>query len=222
MVTWRVGQLRIDVVGGDAVIQPEETGGPHPPTPSPAMQEKGSRTESVRSVAWPGEELREFVRFDERGRYRPLSGAKTLPGGWRVQCDAREVDAVVDMVYPLATVHTREWMSGDLRVVSLEDVLVRQTGRYAVAAELDDDGRVTARAVLCGDCVRTPVWAGEEPDTDEIPCPEPCSVMVALCREAALWQREPPPCATVDETVAYAAFEREGNAIRETYLAMRG
>ncbi len=55
----------------------------------------------------------------------------------------------------------------------------------------------------------------------EIPCPEPCSVLVSLCREAALWQREPPSPAQADPNVAFAAFDAPGNEIREAYLAAR-
>lgn len=220
MVTRIVGQLRVDIGDEEAAIEAlgnrEQGMVNSPPTsPSRAVSERGSRSD----VDWPGEELREVVRFDERGRYRPLSGAKSLPGGWRVRCRADDVDAVIEAVYPLATVHTRDWARSELRVVSLDDVLARQSGRYAIAASLDEDGRRLAREILCGDCVRSPVWAGEAPEGSEIPCPEPCSVFVSLCREAALWQDVRPDPSGIDPDVAYAAFEREGNAIREAYLA---
>ena len=98
----------------------------------------------------------------------------------------------------------------------------RQRGRYRVAGELDEDGRERAQRVLCGECVRTPVWAGEATvagSVSDIPCPEPCSVKIALCREAALLEREPPPASSPDATVAFADFAAEGNATREAYLA---
>ena len=44
--------------------------------------------------------------------------------------------------------------------------------------------------------------------------------MVALCREAALWQKEPPEPVEPDASVAFADFPTPGNAIRETYLAL--
>lgn len=225
MVTRTVGQLRIEIVGEEATVQPVGNGeqgtgnGAHPPTASPAMQEKGSRADANSDVRWPGNELREVVRFDEGGRYRPLSGAKTLPGGWRVRCAAEDLNGVIETVYPLATVHAREWERGELRVVSLEEVLARQTGRYAIAASLDEAGQRLAAEVLCGDCVRSPVWAGEVPERRAIPCPEPCSVLVSLCREAAIWQGKRPSSSAIRPEVPYAAFEREGNAIREAYLA---
>ena len=97
--------------------------------------------------------------------------------------------------------------------------MARQRGRYRVAGELDAEGRERARDVLCGRCERTPAWAGEAASQEAIPCPEPCSVMVALCREAALWQREPPAPTSADATVAFADFAAPGNEIREAYLA---
>src|SRR6185437_2660421 len=100
-------------------------------------------------------------------------------------------------------------------------------GRYSVAASLDAHGRRLASEVLCSQCVRVPVWRGVQTDAAErggvarIPCPEPCSVLVSLCREAALWQQSPPVRSEPDRTVAFAAFETPGNEMREAYLAAR-
>ena len=165
------------------------------------------------------EALLEHLRFDDGGRYRPLSGSRTLPGGWRISLPESLAEAVIEAVYPQALLHQCQAAEGTLRVVTFEEVVARQRGRYRVAGELDAEGRARARAVLCGDCVRTPVWAGEAATGDDIPCPEPCSVMVALCREAALWQQEPPARAMPDPDVAFADFAAPGNETRETYLA---
>ena len=164
--------------------------------------------------------IRERVRTDELGRYRPLPGARTMPSGWEVRCGPGEVDGVLDEIYPLARTHLQQWVAGELRLVSLDDVLARQAGRYAVAAKLDDVGRSAAREVLCGVCVKAPVWAGDSPGND-IPCPEPCSVMVSLCREAALWQDERPERTTPDALVPFAAFDTPGNEIREAFFEKR-
>lgn len=205
----RIGQLRSEVSDDQALITPD------------GSDARGDATQPLTDVPWPGDALRELVRFDDRGRYRPLSGAKTLPSGWQLRCAPCDVDTVIETVYPLATVHRRQWERGVLRVVGLDEILERQSGRYAISATLDDDGRELARRVLCGDCVRAPAWAGESPDADAIPCPEPCSVFISLCREAALWQQDAPPRSPVDASAPYAAFEHPGNAIREAYLAAR-
>lgn len=165
------------------------------------------------------EALREHVRFDGIGRYRPLSGARTLPGNWRALLPDSLTEAAIEAIYPQAMLHQEQARRGSLRVVPFEDVVARQRGRYRIAGELDGEGREHARAVLCGVCVRTPVWAGGEAAEGGIPCPEPCSVMVALCREAALWQRERPRPSGPDPEVAFAGFATAGNEIREAYLA---
>jgi len=166
--------------------------------------------------------IRERVRFDIAGRYRPLPGALTLPGGWRARCySEQEARAVLDAVYPLAADHEEQRQAGLLRLIPLEAVLERQTGRYRVARKLDDEGRSAARRSLCGLCAKAPLWAGASPSAGSIPCPEPCSAMVALCREAALWQNDTPPAAPVDPAIPFADFESPGNEIREDYLRAR-
>lgn len=166
--------------------------------------------------------IREWARFDEDGRYRPLPGARSLRPGLSVPCpDQESLSSVLDAVYPLAKRHQRLRAEGRLEVVPLDDVLARQTGRYEVAAQLSGEGRRAASEVLCGRCVRAPVWRGDMPADAGIPCPEPCSVLVSLCREAALWEEAPPRSFPVDPGVPFAQFEQPGNEIREAYLAAR-
>ena len=165
------------------------------------------------------EALREHLRLDERGRYRPLSGARTMPGNWRISLPGNLTEAAIEAIYPHALLHQEQAAAGALRVVPFEEVVARQRGRYRVAGELEGEDRERSREVLCGGCARTPLWADDPAPEGDIPCPEPCSVMVALCREAALWQKEPPRATTPDPTVPFADFSTPGNEIREAYLA---
>ncbi len=166
------------------------------------------------------EALRERVRFDDRGRYRPLSGARTMPRDWRVSLPQSLTKAAIEAIYPQALLHQEQAARGTLRVIPFGDVAARQRGRYRVAGELDAAERERAREALCGRCVRIPVWAGgRTAPVSAIPCPEPCSVMVALCREAALWRREAPPSTAPDPEAPFADFATPGNEIREAYLA---
>ncbi|MGH2632022.1 MAG: DR2241 family protein [Tepidiformaceae bacterium] len=176
-----------------------------------------------REVPGTPEALREAVRLDDLGRYRPLSGATSMPRGWWARISVADLAAALEAVYPLALDHMAAAEAGGLRIVPLADVLERQSGRYSVAAELDGEGRRVASGVLCRDCVRVPVWRGDFASHDalDIPCPEPCSVLVSLCREAALWQKSRPAPAPPDPTIAFAAFETPGNEVREAYLAAR-
>lgn len=168
----------------------------------------------------PGRDLLEHTRTDGAGRYRPLTGARTLKRGWRVEATTVEaIEAAIETVYPLARTHQRQRAEGTLRVVGLDEVLARQSGRYEGSSALSERGRGLAVEVLCGLCVRQPVWAGRPCGAEGIPCPEPCSVMVSLCREAALWEAGPPGTAAADAAVAFAAFDEPGNELREQYLA---
>lgn len=166
------------------------------------------------------DELREFTRSDDRGRYRPLPGALTMRTNWEAEVRG-ELAAVAEALYPLAAEQQALAEDGELRIVWLDDVLSRQTGRYRTANELDERGRDVAARVLCGQCVKQPLWRGETWDEQSIPCPEACSVMVALCREAAVWEKERPSRAEPNPDVAFAAFEEPGNEIREVYLRIR-
>ena len=165
------------------------------------------------------EALRAHVRFDEHGRYRPLSGARTMPGNWRISLHESLAEAAIDAIYPQALLHQEQAARGTLRIVTFGEMVGRQRGRYRVAGDLGAAGRERAREVLCGHCVRTPVWAGGTAEERDIPCPEPCSVMVALAREAALWQEDSPRAASPDSTVPFADFSTPGNEVREAYLA---
>ena len=163
--------------------------------------------------------LGEHARTDDLGRYRPLSGARTLPRGWQFAAsDAATLGAAVEQIYPLALAHAKQHNEGTLRLVSLDEVLRRQSGRYESTSGLSAAGRDRSSELVCGECIRTPVWRGDSCNASGVPCPEPCSVLVAFCREAALWEREPPEPAAPDPTVPWAAFEEPGNELRERYL----
>lgn len=171
----------------------------------------------------PDEEvLRGHLRIDPAGRYRPLSGARTLPAGWQVETGpSLSLERAIEVIYPLALAHMRLDARGELRTISLDDVLGRQTGRYEGAAGLSSLGRELATGLLCGGCVRAPLWAGQSCAPGAIPCPEPCSVLISLCREAALWENEQPAASPADAGVPFAAFDQPGNALREAFLAAR-
>jgi hypothetical protein len=64
------------------------------------------------------------------------------------------------------------------------------------------------------------VWTArdEHGGPGNIPCPEACSVLVALCREAEIWERERPQASEVSPDAAFADFAVAGNEIREAYL----
>ena len=183
-------------------------------------------------------DVEELCRYDDQGRYRPLTGARSLPRGWFVDgLDRDGLCRLIDAIYPQALLWYEESTARGATAVATDgDVLGRQTGRYAVAADLSAAGRRAAREVLCDRvCVREPVWSGDPPLPIDgaaaprvledgslgIPCPEPCSVFVSLCREAALWEKSRPGPVEVEEHLPFAAFDVPGNEVREEYLRLR-
>jgi sirohydrochlorin cobaltochelatase len=166
------------------------------------------------------ETVRRWARFDDSGDYRPLAGAKSLRPGFAVNVpDDAALEEVLDAVYPLARLHADQLRAGALRTVPLAPVLGRQTGRYAVAATLSVAGQEAATSALCARCVKTPAWNGAPARPATIPCPEPCSVLVSLCRDAAIWEKAMPPAAPLDPAAPFADFEAPGNPIREDCLS---
>ena len=114
MVTPRnfnLGQLIVAFDGETAVIH------------GPARNSNGAETEIESSE----EALRNWVRHDSAGRYRPLPGAANMRPDWRVRCSAaRPLSTVLDIVYPLAMLHIEQRRAGTLDVVPLQSVLERQ------------------------------------------------------------------------------------------------
>lgn len=201
---YTLGQLHIEFDGGTPVV--------HGPA--------GSRDEQA--VEAREDALREWVREDASGRYRPLPTARTMRPGWYMRCaDGFSLGDALGVVYPLAERHQRQLAEGSLRIVSLQEVFDRQSGRYRTAGKLPGAAREVAQRVLCAACVKVPAWHGETGDEQDIPCPEPCSLMLSLCREAAIWEEARPAPAPVETAIPWAAFDEPGNEIREAYLRER-
>ncbi len=196
------GQVTVAFHGLDAVLHGPGTGKP----------------ESV--VDGTSAAVRQWVRFDNAEMYRPLPGARTMRTDWCAHLSGTErLPCALDAIYPLALRHSEQWRAGTLRVVRLDEVLERQSGRYEGSSRLSDGGRRAASDVLCGQCVKTPVWRGDTPEGSTLVCPEPCGVLVALCREAVAWEAAPPPSAPVNPGIRFAQFEVPGNQVREAFLA---
>ncbi len=103
------------------------------------------------------DDLRDTVRVDDSGRYRPLAGARTLPSGWQFEAsEGVSIEDAIEVVYPLALEHRRQHAAGTLRIVTLDEVFARQQGRYQSAGGLSPEGQERCIDLLCGDCVRTP------------------------------------------------------------------
>jgi sirohydrochlorin cobaltochelatase len=173
--------------------------------------------------------LRDRVRFDDDGRYRPLAGARTLPTGWRLAgLDAEAVVRSVEAVYPTSVVDWHRGRTGDIDATDWASTAARQTGSYADVGDLAGDALDAAAEACCGGCVRRRAWdaAADEPvDADggdgAIPCREPCSLFVAAARAFLALEDDDAERGAVDRSVRPGAVGQPGNVYRERYLAIR-
>ena len=142
-------------------------------------------------------EARELVKHDDRGRYRPLKTAPTLPTGWAfLDLDGRALARTVDIVYPATVANWHLERQGDLDISNWRETMERQTGIYGVVETWDrGEGHEHVDWVAeacCADsqCLKRREW--EYDDDTEIavdggdgafPCREPCSLVIAAARQ---------------------------------------
>ncbi|WP_302081390.1 DR2241 family protein [Salinibaculum rarum] len=176
------------------------------------LAEAGRRTYQVRHVDdedEPVEDLaihtdpldaREIRKYDDDGRYRPLSTAPTLGRGWVfVDLTAAQLVSTVDTVYPATVANWYREREGELDVTHWHEAVSRQTGIYGVVETWDrgnghDHVEWVAEA-CCDDsqCLKRREWEYDEEtplDVDggagRFPCREPCSLVVSAARK---WTR---------------------------------
>jgi hypothetical protein len=143
---------------------------------------------------------RDLVKHDDRGRYRPLKTAPSLPTGWAfVGLDGRACTRALDLIYPATVANWHLEREGDLDVNHWRETMERQSGIYSVIKTWDrGEGyeHVNWVAEACCDdsqCLKRREWGYDdetELDVDggdgEFPCREPCSLVVAAARK---WTR---------------------------------
>lgn len=186
------GQLRVTVTAGPSGVRSYEV----------RHEADADRPVEDLSVVEDAHELRSVVRYDDRGRYRPLATAPTLPTGWVVP--DRDPDGsirTVEAVYPATIADWYRERTGNLDVTHWRETAARQTGIYDVVEELSGD-RVEWLAEACcvdSQCIKRREWDETDGSTldvprgdGEFPCREPCSFAIAAAREALLAEREGP------------------------------
>jgi hypothetical protein len=142
-------------------------------------------------------DARDLVRYDERGRYRPLKTAPTLRSGWAfVDLDGGSLVRTVDVVYPATVTNWYRERQDELDVCHWRETMARQTGIYGVNETWDrGEGHEHVEWVAeacCADtqCLKRRVWEYDDDTALDVdggdgafPCREPCSLVVAGARE---------------------------------------
>ncbi len=143
---------------------------------------------------------RELVKHDDRGRYRPLSTAPTLPTGWEYpDLDGPDLVRTVDFIYPATVENWHREREGELDVTHFREAAERQTGIYEIVSQLSVEELEAAAEACCVDsqCLKRRMWdENDETELDvargegEFPCREPCSVFVTAARKFVTLGRE--------------------------------
>ena len=145
---------------------------------------------SLRILPSP-EDLRELIRLDREGNFRPLRAASNLRRGWLLHApDPRSLQLAFDYLYPAELANWTLWRQGDLLTTPWRETAERQSGRFRVVREMDDAAVLDLVAKVCQpECLKRPLWSPAshalhaESNEIPLPCPEACNFLVGKARE---------------------------------------
>lgn len=179
-------------------------------------------------------EARRLAKYDDEGRYRPLSTAPTLQTGWVfADLNASALLQTIDFFYPATIANWYRERIGELDVSHWADTTDRQTGIYAVTNELEGEAVDWVAETCCADsqCLKRREWDEHEdrelsvPRGDGLfPCREPCSLVIAASRKWVMLEREEEQEYTLHltpsekeqlETLLHAVAEGTAGDVRE-------
>jgi sirohydrochlorin cobaltochelatase len=137
------------------------------------------------------DDIREWIRLDVQGYFRPLRAAPNLRRGWIYRAkDLRGVREALDYFYPSEIANWKFQRNGALSVTPWIETAERQSGRFRIVRELDDAAvRELVENVCSKGCLKRRLWAPAaqliEPAESKIPllCPEACNYFVGKARE---------------------------------------
>jgi sirohydrochlorin cobaltochelatase len=137
------------------------------------------------------EDLRELIRLDREGNFRPLRAAPNLRRGWLLHApDLSSLQLALDYLYPAELANWTLWRHDTLTVTPWRETAERQTGRFRIVREIDDAAIQELAAQVCQPgCLKRRLWPpaaqSVEAPLDEISliCPEACNFLVGQARE---------------------------------------
>ncbi len=172
---------------------------------------------------------REIARYDAAGEFRPLKSAPTLKRGWEIAlATLAEVRLALDYLNPAALANGVRLSQGTVPLLTLKQMLGRQTGMYRVTGLIRENEAQSLVAETCQDskCLRKILWPWDDgkwwnflareksaclsPPSDGTPwplvCTDACPLLVGAARELvkARMKAEAPPVSTPPSTPAPA------------------
>jgi sirohydrochlorin cobaltochelatase len=179
LTPWKIGEI---------VIRPAEGGSFH------LLHEDDLESDpaSLRRLQSP-EDLRELIRLDREGNFRPLRAAPNLHRGWLWRAsDVSSLQLAFDYLYPAELAN---WLLGlpqygGLPTTPWRETAERQTGRFRIVREIDEAAIKELVAEHCEHgCLKRRLWSPAAQSIvigrHEIPllCPEACNFLVGKARE---------------------------------------
>jgi hypothetical protein len=123
------------------------------------------------------DELEEVVRWDERGKYRPLRSEGNLVSGWQYDASsATEFREGMEVIYPGMWGNAEAWNNGKLKFQTWDDALAKQTERVRNKVSQAGDMPGGVIEINCKKrCLKAVLWAGERPMDEAIAVPMLCT-----------------------------------------------
>jgi sirohydrochlorin cobaltochelatase len=145
---------------------------------------------SLRILPTP-EDLRELIRVDREGNFRPLRAAPSLRNGWILHAPTLySLQLALDYLYPAMLANWTLWRQSALFPTPWRETAERQTGRFHIVREIDDTAVLELVAQHCQPgCLKQRLWPPAAQPVDaplnQVPlfCPEACNYLVGKARE---------------------------------------
>ena len=143
-------------------------------------------------------EARALAMFNAVGQFRPLHSSPDLPRGWVLKCaGAADLWRALQELYPGSVPDWFAVQSG-ASPTNYREFTNRQTGMYRIASMLTDVQASHVMHAACHQrfCLKQRLWtvSGFAPDPaaakSQIPCLEPCAVLLELARKATRIEQE--------------------------------
>ena len=136
-------------------------------------------------------DLRELIRLDREGNFRPLRAAPNLRRGWiHHAANLPGLLLALDYLYPATLANWMLWRQQQLSTTPWNETAERQTGRFRIVREINNDALHELIACNCqAGCLKQRLWPPAsqsiQADANEIPllCPEACNFLIGKARE---------------------------------------
>ena len=143
-------------------------------------------------------DARKLAMFTAAGKFRPLRSAPDLPSGWILVCRGNhELWRALLEFYPGSI---PDWFAAENSAspTNYREFTGRQSGMYRITQLLDDVQAANVTRAACHPrfCLKQRLWTVSGLETDsaasksEIPCLEPCAVLLELARKATRIEQE--------------------------------